>query len=233
MNLKRLVEETDTLAGRCFALGIQFLIVVSIITFSIETLPDLSPRTRVILAGIEVATVAIFTVEYVLRLWVADRPLRFLFSFYGLIDLAAIAPFYLGRIVDLRAIRIARLMRLFRIFKLARYSKGLDRIRNAFFKVREALVVHLAATTFVVYFASVGIYYFERDAQPEAFASVFHSMWWAIATLTTVGYGDVYPVTVGGRIFTGLMLLIGLGMISVPSALLAAAMVEQDAEDEE
>jgi voltage-gated potassium channel len=121
---------------------------------------------------------------------------------------------------------------LFRTFKIVRYSKAIRRFHRALLIAREELVLFLLVTLLLLYFSAVGIYYFEYDAQPEAFASVFHSLWWAVVTLTTVGYGDVYPVTTGGRIFTFVILLIGLGIISVPAGIVASALSEsRDMED--
>ena len=135
-----------------------------------------------------------------LRLIVADHKLSFVGSFFGLIDLAAILPFFLSLGVDLRSVRAFRLLRLFRILKLARYNRAVRRFHRALLIAREELVLFGAVSFIVFYLASVGIYYFEHEAQPEAFASVFHSMWWATTTLTTVGYGDIYPVTAGATV---------------------------------
>lgn len=222
--LRDMVEQTQSPLSRGFDLSIQFLIVVSLVAFSVETLPDLSERTTAVLNLIETVTVVIFTVEYLLRLVVAEHPIRFATSFFGIVDLLAILPFYLSFGVDLRSIRAFRLMRLFRIFKLARYSKAIRRFHQAFLIAREEVILFFCVTAILLYVAAVGIYFFERDAQPEVFSSVFHSLWWAVATLTTVGYGDVYPVTVGGRIFTFFVLLIGLGVVSVPAGLVASAL---------
>ena len=222
--LKRIIEQNDTRAGRAFDLAIQVLIVLSLITFSIETLPDLSPTTRQWLHGIEVATVAVFTIEYLLRLYFAERKLSFALSFFGIIDLLAILPFYVASGFDLRTIRMFRFFRLFRAFKIVRYSKAIRRFHRAFVIAREEIVLFLIITLMLLYFSAVGIYYFENEAQPEKFASVFHSLWWSVATLTTVGYGDIYPITVGGRIFTFLVLLLGLGIVSVPAGLVASAL---------
>jgi voltage-gated potassium channel len=222
--LKRILENNDTKWGRFFDLIIQTLIVLSLITFSVETLPDLSDPARRWLRYIEVVTVTIFTGEYILRIVVADRKLGFIFSFFGIVDLVAILPFYIASGVDLRSIRAFRLLRLFRAFKIVRYSKAIQRFHRALLIAREELVLFLLTMLLLLYFSAVGIYYFEYDAQPEAFASVFHSLWWAVVTLTTVGYGDVYPVTTGGRIFTFVVLLIGLGIISVPAGIVASAL---------
>jgi len=144
------------------------------------------------------------------------------------IDLAAILPFYLSLgVTDLRVIRILRLLRLLRMAKLRRFALAWCQLRDAFLEVKDELIVHVVLTLGLIFLASVGIYYCEHDVQPEAFRSVFHAMWWVIITLTTVGYGDVYPVTVLGRIFTGIILILGLSVISVPSGLLASALMRQ------
>ena len=223
-NLKTIVEDPTTKMGRVFALFIQGLIVLSLLTFAVETLPGLSNETRTALRVIEVTTVLIFTGEYLVRILVADRTLRFVLSFYGIIDLLAILPFYLSTGLDLRSIRVVRLLRLFRIFKIARYSTAIQRLHRAFLIAREELILFFCAAAILLYVSSVGIYYFENEAQPEAFASVFHSLWWTVITLTTVGYGDVYPITTGGRIFTMLILLVGLGIVAVPTGIMASAL---------
>ena len=234
MQLKAIVEDSDTRLGRIFDLSIQALIVVSLISFSLDTLPDLSASQRTALYAIEVFCVAVFTIEYALRLCVADRKLKFATSFFGLIDLMAILPFYLSLGIDLRSIRAVRLLRVFRIFKLARYNRAVRRFHRALLIAREEIILFGMVALMVLYLAAVGIYYFEREAQPEKFASVFHSLWWATTTLTTVGYGDVYPVTLGGRCFTFLVLLVGLGIVSVPAGLVASALSKaREIEDSE
>lgn len=222
--LKQIVEQNDTRWGRVFDLVVQTVIVFSLVTFSIDTLPNLSDSTRAFLRYAEAASVVIFTLEYLLRLYVADSRLGFVFSFFGIIDLMAILPFYLATRFDLRSVRAIRLMRLFRTLKLVRYSKALRRFHRALLIAREELVLFGVAAILLLFLSSVGMYYFENEAQPEAFASVFHSMWWAVCTLTTVGYGDVYPITAGGRVFTFFVLVVGLGIISVPAGLVAAAL---------
>lgn len=224
--LKQVVEESDTPLGRAFDLFIQALIVLSLISFSIETLPNLSESAQSWLRGFEIFSVGVFSIEYLLRVYVATPRSRYIFSFFGIVDIVAILPFYIGTGVDLRSIRTFRLLRLFRIFKLARYSAAVRRFHLALTIAKEEIVLFLGATVILLYLAAVGIYYFESDAQPEHFGSVFHCLWWAVATLTTVGYGDVYPITVGGRIFTFVILLIGLGVISVPAGLVASALAK-------
>lgn len=200
------------------------LIVVNLIAFSIETLPNLSPSAVRGLRALEILSVAVFTAEYVLRVVVAERKLAYIFSFLGIIDLLAILPFYLAPELDLRSVRALRFLRLFRAFKMVRYSRAIQRFHRAFLIAKEEIVLFLCVAALVLYFSAVGIYYFEHEAQPDAFASVFHSLWWSVATLTTVGYGDIYPVTVGGRVFTFVVLLVGLGIVSVPAGLVASAL---------
>jgi voltage-gated potassium channel len=232
LNLKQIVEKTDTKAGLAFDLTMQALILVSLVDFSIETLPGLSDDTRRLLWLVETTTVIVFTAEYLLRLFVADRKIEFATSFFGVIDLLAILPFYLLLGFDMRSVRAFRLLRLFRILKLARYNAAVRRFHRALLIAWEELVLFGIVAVIVLYLAAVGIYHFENEAQPDAFASVFHSLWWAVATLTTVGYGDIYPVTVGGRVFTFVVLIVGLGIVSIPAGLIASALSKARESDE-
>lgn len=224
--LKQIIEESDTHLGRLFDLSILLLIILSLITFSLETLPNLSEATRRCLHAFELFSVAAFSLEYCLRVYVASPKRSYVLSFFGIIDLLAIIPYFLGLGVDLRTIKSLRLLRLFRILKLARYSAAARRFHRALLIAKEEVVLFLGAALILLYLAAVGIYQFESEAQPESFGSVFHCLWWAVATLTTVGYGDVYPVTVGGKIFTFVILVIGLGVISVPAGLVASALAQ-------
>lgn len=203
---------------------IQALIVLSLIAFALETLPNLPEKYREFLRIFEIGTVLIFTVEYVFRFWFSRSRLSYLLSFFGIIDLVAILPFYILSGVDLRSVRAFSLLRLFRLLKLARYSSAMQRYHRAFMIAREELILFGFTALIMFYLASFGIYYFEHEAQPETFSSVFHSLWWAVATLTTVGYGDIYPVTAGGKVFTFIVLMIGLGFVAVPTGLFASAL---------
>ena len=224
--LKDIIEKTDTRTGRLFNVSILILIVISVVCFSIETLPDLSPAVRQVFWIIECCAISIFTVEYLIRFAVADNKRKFVTSFFGIVDLLAILPFFLSLGFDLVAIRSLRLLRVFRLFKLGRYSKAIQRYHDAFRLAKEELVLFLCVAVVLFYLSAVGIYFFEHPEQPNKFSSVFDSMWWSVITLTTVGYGDVYPITVGGRIFTFVILLIGLGLISLPSGIFAAALAK-------
>ena len=233
MDIKTIVERNDTRAGKTFDWFIQALILLSIVTFSIETLPDLENSAREVLKITELVIVLIFTVEYVLRLYVADRKIRYVLSFFGIIDLIAVAPFYLASGIDLRSLRIFRMLRIFQLLKILRYNRAIHRFSRAFVIAREEIILFSVVTAMLLYISAVGIYYFESEAQPEVFNSVFHSLWWAVATLSTVGYGDMYPITLGGRIFTFVILMIGLGIVAVPAGLLSSALSKVRMEEQE
>jgi voltage-gated potassium channel len=216
--------KTNLLEKPIVAWPLAILIIYSIVCFSIETLPDLDQSTVLFLRYSEIGIVIIFTIEYLYRLCVAETKVKFVFSFYGLIDLLAIIPFYLATAVDLRSLRLIRLLRLARLLKLARYNSAILRFIKAINLAKEELIIFTLASLVMLYLAAVGIYHFEHEAQPEVFRSIFDSLWWAVATLTTVGYGDIYPITIAGRIFTFFILMIGLGLVAVPAGIVASAL---------
>ncbi|MBD79989.1 MAG: voltage-gated potassium channel [Crocinitomicaceae bacterium] len=222
--LKLIIEDNSTIAGRRFDFFIQSLILLSLVSFSIDTLPNLPAKVYDLLYLFELICISIFSLEYILRVYVATKPLAYVFSFYGIIDLLAILPFFVGTSLDLRTLRIFRVFRIFRSLKIIRYNKALNRFRLAFKLVKEEMVLFFIVTAILIFLSASGIYFFENEAQPEAFTSVFHSLWWAVVTLTTVGYGDVYPITLGGRIFTFFVLIVGVGIVTVPAGLIASAL---------
>jgi voltage-gated potassium channel len=232
-SLKEIVEYNDSRESKIFNGFIEILIIISIISFSIQTLPDLTLKTREFLNILETVIVIIFTIEYILRSIVADNKLKYIFSFYGIIDLLAILPFYVTAGIDLRALRMFRLFRILRAFKLFRYSKAIKMFQKALKLIKEELIVFFLSTCFMLFLSAVGIYYFENPLQPDAFKSVFHSLWWAVITLTTVGYGDMIPITVGGKVFTFIILMIGLAIVAVPTGLITSAISRTKEYDEE
>ncbi|QSE96421.1 ion transporter [Fulvivirga lutea] len=221
--LSNIVLEHNTFWGKVFDLSIQFLIFISLLSFSFETLPNYPPKFYSILNTIEVFTVILFTIEYFLRIWLEPNKLRFILSFYGLIDLLAILPFYISTGLDLRSIRALRLLRLFKFF---RYSKTIQRMHIALKIAKQELTLFFTLTCILLYLAAVGIYYFENATQPLKFSSILDSLWWGVATLTTVGYGDAYPITAGGKIFTFFILMLGLGIVAIPAGIIASAVTK-------
>lgn len=224
--LRDIVDNNTSKKGKIFDYTVQILILISLVDIALETLPNNPPTIKFILRWIEVITVLFFSIEYLLRVYVAKNPWKYIFSFYGLIDLIAILPFYLTRAIDLRFLRAFRIFRIFRAFKLVRYNTALKRFNLAYKLVKEEIILFLIVTSIFLFIASVGIYYFENPAQPDVFTSIFSSAWWAVVTLTTVGYGDIYPITTGGKIFTFLILMIGVGIVTIPAGLVASALTK-------
>lgn len=224
--LQLLVDEPGQGSGRIFAWFIQFTIIVSILDFTLESIPGLDSATVKVLHVIEGVSIAIFTIELFLRVFFSKRGWRYLFTFFGIVDVVAIAPFYLALGIDLRSVRAFRLLRLFRLFKLVRYSQAMRRYHQAFIYAREELLLFGATALIIIFVSAVGIHYFESEAQPEILGSIPQCLWWAVTTLTTVGYGDSYPITVGGRLFTFVILAVGLATVAVPSGIMASALTQ-------
>lgn len=208
--------------------GIQVLIVLSVLAISFETLPGLTNAQKQFLHSFEIFCVSVFTIEYFTRIYLAKKKLKFIFSFYGIIDLFAILPFYLSFGVDLKTLRLFRLFRLVRLLKLIRYNKALRHFKKAVKESKEEIILYLLMTSIFLYICATVVYHFENGAQPDKFTSIFDSLWWAVCTITTVGYGDVYPITIGGKIFTIFILIVGLGIVTVPAGILASKLLKTD-----
>ena len=188
--------------------------------------------------ALELVSVALFTVELALRLWTCDllRPgrswpgavIRFLVSPIGLIDLLAILPFYLPFLipVDLRVVRILRLVRFLRLLKLTRYTRSVATMAAVVRERRHELMVAVFLTALLLVVASTLMYYLESRVQPDAFPNIVASLWWAVATLTTIGYGDVFPVTGLGRLLSGIIAVLGIGLVALPTAIISSGFVE-------
>jgi voltage-gated potassium channel len=223
----------DPRFGHAFDFAMMALIVISISIMAIETLPQFPQEWTGAVLFCDWVIVVIFTVEYGLRLWTTPNRLRYVFSFWGIIDLLVIAPFWIGLVFGLPGGEALWTLRLLRIAKLLRFIANMETFQRAFELVwRELLVVFMFAIL-VMFCTAVGIYIFENEAQPEAFPSIPHSFWFAVTTLTTVGYGDIYPVTVGGKIFTFIILMIGLGIVALPAGLIASAFTQAREEEKE
>ena len=229
VRLRTIVNGTDTWEGKAFDWAIIVLIFYAIATLVYETEPALSKDARKFLWISEIVITTLFTLEYILRFYLAERKRDYSFNFYGIIDFVALLPFYLdlflgSEIAVLRAFRALRLLRIFRLLKIVRYNRASDRLLKALSESKEEFTLFFFTTLILLFISAAGIYYFEHPVQPKAFSSIFYSLWWAVVTLTTVGYGDVYPITLGGRIFTFIVLLIGLGVVAAPAGLIASAL---------
>ena len=227
--IRSVVQDNTTVAGRLFDTIIIVIIFYSLFVIAWETVPGLSPEMVRLLELSETVVTSIFVAEYGLRIATARNRRKYLFSFYGIVDFLAIAPvffFFLPIGNEVLAVRAVRILRIFRVVKLTRYSDAMFRLGRALRASKEEAELFVVATAILLFLASVGIYYFEHDVQPETFSSIPASLWWAVATLTTVGYGDIYPITTGGKIFTFLILMCGLGVVAVPAGLIASALTE-------
>jgi len=222
--------------NKYFIKFIYALIVLNIVALILESYEELNSKYGSVFYFFEVFSVAIFTVEYILRIWVSDKTkedkrerLNFAFSTLGIIDLIAIIPFYLPFIFpfDLRIVRILRLFRLLRIFKLSRYSNSLKTMKYIFKETKSELSMTLFVIFVLMILSSTLMYYIEHDGQPEQFASIGDALWWSVITLTTVGYGDVYPITGLGKLLSGVIALIGIGFVALPTGIISSAFIEK------
>ncbi len=222
-----------------------FLIILNVTVVVLETVRPVHAQYLVEFEIIDIISVAIFTVEYVLRLWVSTlheeyrNPvtgrLRFAVEPHMIIDALAVLPFYLPILipVDLRFLRILRLFRIIRILKLGRYSDSITTFHNILKKKKEDLLLAASLLLIAIVLSSSLMYYAEHDAQPEAFASIPDSMWWAVVTLATVGYGDVHPITVIGKVLSGIVVLVGIAIFALPTAIFASGFIEEIRKGEE
>ncbi len=231
--------EDGDVSSKIFDNAILVLIVMTVISIILESFDSLSNSYSNVFFVFEVFTVTIFTIEYLLRVWTADLKYEgkskaisrvlYIFSFMALVDLFAILPFYLPMIIpfDLRFLRILRLTRIFRIFKLNRYSKALNLIAKVIRDKKEELLATISIMILIVLISSTLIYYAEHEIQPAGFPNIVASFWWAIATLTTVGYGDIYPVTGVGKVLSSIIAITGIGLVALPTGILSSGFMEE------
>lgn len=230
-------DDKNNLASNIFDGVIISLIIINVLFVVLETF-SLPAWFLKIATVVEIVSVIIFTVEYLLRLWTADLKytdkgkirsrIRYSFSFMAIVDLLAILPFYVPFVfkIDLRVLRAFRLFRLFRIFKFGRYMVALKLIGGVFKRKAHQLVSSMIVIFVLMIIASVLMYTVEHEAQPEVFENAFSGLWWAVATFTTVGYGDIFPITVGGKVFAAVIALLGIGLVAVPTGIISAGFIE-------
>ncbi|MEE0963681.1 MAG: ion transporter [Ruminococcus bromii] len=243
-NIIRDDDENDLISNIFDGIIITF-IIINIITVIADTF-NLPEAFQQIFDVIEIISVIIFTIEYVLRVFTADllhsdltptkARIKYIFSLLAIIDLLAILPFYLPFIIpiDLRVLRSLRIIRLFRIFKANRYTSALSTIATVFKKKGSQLLSSILVCFLLMIIAAVLMYNVENAAQPETFNNAFSALWWAVATFTTVGYGDIYPVTALGKLLSAVIAFLGIGLVAVPTGIISAGFMEQiDKNDDE
>jgi voltage-gated potassium channel len=231
-------SKKDNLANRVFENTILALIVTSIILVVLDTFSNIPHQVRTISTIAESIITVVFTIEYLLRIWTSNllypkikrktASIRFLFSWPSLVDLLAIIPYYLILFLplDLTVLRIVRVLRVLRLLKAGRYSSALASVGNVIKKQSHQLISSIAVVFVLMLIASVFIYSVEHDAQPEVFSNAFSGLWWSVATVTTVGYGDIYPVTFLGKMLGSVIALLGIALVAVPTGIISAGFVE-------
>jgi voltage-gated potassium channel len=218
------------------------LILLNVVAVILETVKSFQLRFGTAFRVFEVISVGVFSVEYAARIWACTADpryrqpiigrLRYVSGFDGVVDLLAILPFYItlalpAAALDLRILRVLRLLRFARVLKLGRYSDSLGRMKRVIGARRGDLGVALAAVGVVLILASSAIYYVEVDTQPDVFTSIPAAMWWGISALTTVGYGDITPVTPLGKFLGGIIQLLGIAIFALPAGIIAAGYEEE------
>ena len=230
-------EAGDRLDVVCYHLQLG-VIVAAVGALVVGTVPRIEARWGWALRAFDVVVGLLFLLEYVARLWTAPVDpryrdgwrgrLRYARSPLALLDLIAVVALLVPHLpIDLRQARLARLFALLRIGKLGRFGRSVSMVRHMLRSRRDDLLVAFAGLAFVLLIGSTLVYFVEHDAQPDKFSSIPETLWWGVVTLTTVGYGDVYPVTVLGRILGGLFAVLGIASFALPTAILGAAFMEE------
>jgi voltage-gated potassium channel len=222
---------------RIFDMTLMALILVSLVFIILDTFM-MPAWYRTLSHWVELVSVVLFTIEYIARVWTAPLMYptltslraycKYIFSFIALIDLLSILPFYLPFVfpVDLRVLRSLRIIRLLRVFKIGRYTSALTVIGQVFRKKAHQLMSSLLVLFMLMTIAAVMMYNVESVAQPDKFTNVFSALWWAVSTITTVGYGDLYPITVVGQLLGMIISFLGIALVAVPTGIISAGFVE-------
>jgi len=226
-------EDTD-IVSRGFDVFISATIILNITAMFLETFEELAALFPVFRA-IEDITILVFCIEYILRIWTADllypessplkARLRFLLSFDGIVDLLTILPFfYLSGFI---AFRMLRVVRIFHLFRINQNDDSFSVITGVLYEKRNQIISSVFIVCVLMLASSLGMYSAEHEAQPEVYKNAFSGIWWSVATLLTVGYGDIYPVTVIGRIMAIIISFLGVGVVAIPTGIISAGFVEQ------
>ena len=227
-------EETDSVS-HYFDLFIMALIVLNVLAIMAETVEEYNEKYGEFFINFEIFSVVIFSIEYVIRIWTCtaipkySHPfwgrIKYMYSLGALVDLAAILPFYLPLVIPMNTmiLRMLRLFRLLRIFKLGRYFVAFQLVTDAVVKRKEELSIVLSLLAVMLILSSSMMYYIEHEAQPDVFTSIPATLWWGVATLTTVGYGDVYPITPLGKLLGGFIAILGIGVFALPAGIIAGS----------
>ena len=227
--LYSIIFGADTRPGKIFDIGLLIVIIISVVAVMLESIPEIEKAYGKELFIIEWAITICFTIEYLLRIWIVRKKFRYIFSFYGIIDLLAILPSFLSIFLagaqGLITIRALRLLRVFRLFKLTRYTTESNTLIRALRASREKISVFLFAVIISVVFIGTLMYLIEGSE--HGFTSIPKGIYWAIVTLTTVGYGDIAPATALGQFIASLVMIMGYGIIAVPTGIVTAEITRE------
>lgn len=224
-NLYKIVFEHDTKAGKQFDIALLWLILFSVIVVMLESIPQLGVRFADEFLVVEWVLTVLFSIEYLLRIWITHQPIRYVFSFWGIIDLLSILPTYLSLFITgyhyLLVVRVFRLLRVFRILKLARFNSESQILINALKSSSYKISIFLLAVISIV--TLLGTLMYVVEGGEEGFTSIPQSIYWAIVTVTTVGYGDLVPHTVIGKFISSIAMILGYAIIAVPTGIITVA----------
>lgn len=237
-------DNTNDKLSLFFDYFIVLLIVLNILSIMLESFASIKLAIGNYLGVFEIVSVIVFSIEYLFRLITSDYKypskskfwaiIYYIVSPLALIDLASILPFYLPFTgMDLRFLRIFRLLRILRIIKLNRYFKDLNLIFLVIQKKNKQLISVLFIFSFLLIISSISMYYIENPRQPDVFSNILTSLYWAIVTLTTVGYGDIYPLSFMGRLIASITTILGVGIVALPTAILSSGLLEEISNDED
>ncbi len=224
--MHEVIFEADTPAGKAFDVALLIIIVFSVIVVMLDSVQAINQQYRQVLLITEWVITALFTIEFLARLVCIGRPWRYVFSFYGIVDLLAVIPTYLSVFISgsqsLLVIRALRLVRIFRVFKLSRYLMEATALMTALRQTRERITVFLVAILSVIVIIGSVMYFIEGSQPQTGFTSIPRSIYWAIVTMTTVGYGDIAPQTVPGQMLAAAVMVLGYAIIIVPIGVFSA-----------
>lgn len=231
------IGNTDDAISRFFDIFIVVVIAINLFFTLFDTFEE-SKNYRTLIDTVETVTIVIFTIEYILRVWTADllypnmssgkARIRFIFSFYGLIDLLTFFPFYLPIVFPTGAVafRMFRVIRIFRLFKINSQYDAFNVITDVIKEKKDQLFSSVCMILIMMVASSLFMYSLEHEAQPESFSNAFSGIWWSVSTLLTVGYGDIYPVTILGRAMAIVIAFLGVGMVAIPTGIISAGFME-------
>lgn len=220
-----------------FDIFLTTVIALNALAIALQSVKEINAQYHSFFEAFELFSITLFTVEYLLRVWVCvenscfsdpvSGRIKYMLTPLAIVDLLSILPFYILLFtIDLRYLRILRLFRIFRLFKIVRYVSALSTIARVIREKKDQLIISIVFTLFLLFLISNLMFYIENEAQPDTFSSIPETMWWGVATLTTVGYGDVYPITPLGKLLGGAISILGIGLFALPAGILASGFSE-------